>query len=358
MKNLRLFATDGFEDFAKKVAKNLGISLTCRQEKIFVDGEPYIKSAIGREGNVRASDCYIISSLFSDSKQSVNDKFLKLLFFAGSLKDAGASRITAIVPYLAYQRQDRKTESRAGIYTSYSARLLETMHFDRLITMDVHNLAATQSAMSMRVLFDNLEARKCLADFVCGGYDKDGILIEDHLSNSLYQEYVLEKKEPDVVVLAPDSGGLGRAKKFRNELESRLYLQNKIPVVHLDKERKQTGELNENSAEISGDVNNKKIIIYDDIISSGSTIKLCCEAIKKYGGELWAVCATHGIFTDKSNDNLKEVPRLVITDTVPPFRLTKDLWKNKLHICKTTQLFAEAIRRTHYEGGSISELLD
>lgn len=358
MKNLRLFGMDGFEDFARKVAKNLGIPLTSRQEKTFVDGEPYIKSIVGREGNVRACDCYIINSLFSDSKQSVNDKFLKLLFFAGSLQDAGAARVTLVVPYLAYQRQDRKTESRAGIYTSYSARLLETMHCDRLITMDVHNLAATQSAMSMRVLFDNLEARKPLADFVCGGYDKDGILIEDHVHNSLYQDFILDKKEPDIVVLAPDGGGLGRAKKFRNELESRLNLPNKIPVVHLDKERKTTGELNENSGEINGNIENKRIIIYDDIISSGGTIKLCCDAVKKYGGEVWAVCATHGIFTEKSNDNLKEVPRLIVTDTVPPVKLNKDLWKHKLHICKTTSIFAEAIRRTHYEGGSISELLD
>jgi ribose-phosphate pyrophosphokinase len=358
MKNLRLFGMDGFEEFARKVAKNLGVSLTSRQEKTFVDGEPYIKSSVGREGNVRAADCYIINSLFSDNKQSVNDKFLKLLFFAGSLKDAGAARITLVVPYLAYQRQDRKTESRAGIYTSYSAKLLETMHCDRLITMDVHNLAATQSAMGMRVLFDNLEAKKPLADFVCGGYDKDGILIEDHVLNSLYQDFVVDKKNPDIVVLAPDSGGLGRAKRFRNELETRLDLSNRIPVVHLDKERKSTGELNEKSGEINGDIENKRIIIYDDIISSGGTIKLCCDAVKKYGGEIWAVCATHGIFTDKSNENLKDIPRLIVTDTVPPFRLIREQWKNKLYICKTTQLFAEAIRRTHYEGGSISELLD
>jgi len=358
MKNLRLFGVDGYEDFARKVAKSLGVQLTPRQEKTFVDGEPYIKSTVGREGNVRASDCYIISSLFSDNKQSVNDKFIKLLFFAGSLQDAGASRITLVVPYLAYQRQDRKTESRAGIYTSYSAKLLETMHFTRLITMDVHNLSATQSAMSMRVLFDNLEAKKTLADFVCGGYDKDGIMIEDSVSGFLYQDFVLNKKESDIVVLAPDSGGLGRAKKFRNELESRLNLQNKIPVVHLDKERNPSGDLKESGGEISGDIKEKRIIIYDDIIASGGTIKLCCDAVKKYGGEVWAVCATHGVFTEKSNENLKDVPRLIVTDTVPPLKLIKDQWRGRLHVCKTVSLFAEAIRRTHYEGGSISELLD
>lgn len=357
MKNLRLFGTDGFEDFARKVAKSIGTTLTQRQEKLFCDDEPYIKSSTGREGNVRNADCYIIGSLFSDNKQSVNDKFVKLLFFSGSLKDAGAARITLVLPYLAYQRQDRKTESRAGIYTSYSSRLLETMQVDRLITMDVHNLAATQSAMSMRVLFDNLEAKNPLADFICGGYDKEGMSIDYHVPNPLFKDFVIDSKENDIVILAPDSGGLGRAKKFRNEIENRLKLNNKIPVLHLDKERKASGEL-KNSGEINGDVAGKRVIVYDDIIASGGTIKLCCEAVKKYGGEIWAVCATHGIFTEKANENLKSVDRLVVTDTVLPINLNKEEWKNRLFICRTTQLFAEAIKRTHYEGGSISELLE
>lgn len=357
MKNLRLFGTDGFDEFAKKVARSIGTNLTQRQEKLFHDGEPYIKSATGREGNVRSADCYILGSLFTDNKQSVNDKFIKMLFFAGSLKDAGAARITLVIPYLAYQRQDRKTESRAGIYTSYSARLLETMRVDRLITMDVHNLAATQSAMSMRVLFDNLEAKNPLADFVCGGYDKDGIPIDYHVPEPLFKDFVINKKESDIIILAPDSGGLGRAKKFRNEIENRLQLNNKIPVLHLDKERKPTGELKD-SGEINGDVTDKRIIIYDDIISSGSTIKLCCKTVEKYGGKVWAVCATHGIFTERANENLKDVERLVVTDSVNPVNLLKDEWRNRLFICKTTQMFAEAIKRTHYEGGSISELLD
>ncbi len=358
MKNLRLFGLDGFDGYARQIAKCLGVRLTPRQEKIFCDGEPYIKSIVGAEGNVRAKDCYIINSLFSDETQSVNDKFIKMLYFAGSLKDAGAERITLIVPFLAYQRQDRKTESRAGIYTTYSAKLLETMCVDRLITMDVHNLAATQSAMSMRVLFDNLESKKSLADFICGGYDKDGSPIEHKLPNCLYKEYVLEKKIPDIVILSPDSGGVSRAKRFRNELELRLDLQNTIPVVHLDKERKSTGELDSTKGIINADIKDKKIIIYDDIIASGGTIKLCQESVEKYGGEVYAVCASHGIFTEKSNFNLSKLERLVITDSIPPVRLDLDQWKNKLFICKTSPLFAEAIRRTHYEGGSISELLE
>jgi ribose-phosphate pyrophosphokinase len=353
MKNIRIFAMDGFEEFARRVARDLGISLTPRQEKTFADGEPYIKSATGKEGNVRAADCYIICSLFSDKNQSVNDKFIKVLFFAGSLKDASAARITLVAPYLSYQRQDRKTESRAGIYTSYTAKLLKSMKIDRLITMDVHNLAATQSALSMSVLFDNLEAKNRLCDFICGGIDKHGMTIDNHLPNPL-----CEYGNCEVVVLAPDSGGVGRAKRFRNELEKRLDLENKIPVLHLDKERNASGELKTKQGEINGDVRDKKVIIYDDIIASGSTIQLCCNAVKNYGGEVWAVCATHGILSEKSVSNLIDIDKIILTDTIQIPRNIKEELKNKLFICNTTQLFAEAIKRTHYEGGSITELLD
>lgn len=358
MKNLRLFGTDGTEEFAARVAKYLGQPLTQRTERLFSDAEPYIKSVGGPSGNVRASDCYIISSLFSDDRQSVNDKFVKALFFAGSLKDASASRVTLVLPYLAYQRQDRKTESRAGIYTAYTAKLLAAMQVDRVITMDVHNLAATQSAMSMTVRFDNLEAKNLLADFICGGKDRDGLQIDRFLPEPLS-----ESIDDDIVVLAPDSGGVGRAKRFRNALETRLKLSNKIPVVHLDKERKASGELTKRRAEVSGNVKGKRVIVYDDMIASGGTIQMCEQSVTENGGVVWAVCATHGLFTPGSDgttasETLKNIPRLIVTDTVPPFRLPPSEWEGRLHICRTTDVFAEAIRRTHYEGGSISELLE
>ena len=164
MQDLRLFAVNGTNDYGNRIARRLGIPLTPRKEKLFGDGEPYIKSAVGREGNVRNCECFVICSLFTDKEQSVNDKFVKLLFFAGSLKDASAKRVTLVCPYLSYQRQDRKTESRAGVYTKYTAMLMEAVEVDRLITMDVHNLSAFQS--SCRFPVDNLESRNLLADFL------------------------------------------------------------------------------------------------------------------------------------------------------------------------------------------------
>jgi ribose-phosphate pyrophosphokinase len=347
MQDIRLFGVNGTEDYAKCIARQIGQPLTPRVEKLFGDGEPYIKSVVGEKGNVRNCDCYIICSLFSDPNQSVNDKLVKLLFFTGSLKDASARRVTLVIPYLAYQRQDRKTESRAGIYTKYLAMLMERAGADRLVTMDVHNLAAFQS--SMRFPVDNLEARNLLADFLCGGSDrKHDLPIENHIPNPLFEH------RENLAVLSPDSGGLQRCRLFRDALQRRLNID--IDVFYLDKERdKQTGEVK--GGRISGDIKGKKIIVYDDMIASGGTVELCDETVKGLGGEVWAVCATHGIFTGKASERLQNIQRLVVTDTIPSFRLPKDDWKDRLYVVRTTGMFAEAIRCTYY-GGSISELLD
>jgi ribose-phosphate pyrophosphokinase len=104
-------------------------------------------------------------------------------------------------------------------------------------------------------------------------------------------------------------------------------------------------------------VKGKRVIILDDMISTGGTIRVCAEAVEKHKGEVWAACATHGLFVGKSNKNLEGVPRLVVTDTIKPFRLDPEKWDGRLFVIPTAMMFAQAIRRTHEEGGSISDLL-
>jgi ribose-phosphate pyrophosphokinase len=346
MKNIRIFGMEGSKCYASRVARFLGLKLTPTIEKTFADGEPYIKSVAGLEGNVRGCDCYIICSLFSNTIQSVNDKFVKLLYFVGSLQDASAERVTLICPYLSYQRQDRKTESRAGIYTKYSAQLLEAMSGNmrlRLITMDVHNLSAFQS--SVRYPVDHLEAKNLFADYLCGGTDRNGHAIEDHIPDPL------KVGEQNLVVLSPDAGGLARAKFFRSALERRLDLRNKIEALALDKERKEDGEVQ--GGHISGTVEGKKVIIYDDVIASGGTIELCSETVEKRGGEVWAICVSHFLPTETTKENLSRLKRIVITNTIPT---SLDGWDDRLFVVKTEEMFAESICCTYY-GGSISELL-
>lgn len=330
--SLKVFGLNGSKNFAEQVCKYLSIPLAHHVEKDFEDSELYARAG----ENVRGSDVYVIHSLYGDNHMSAGEKLTSLAFFCGSLKDASASRVTVVTPYLAYARQDRKTESRAPIGTKYVAQILESMGVQRLLTMDVHNLAAFQNAF--RIPTDNLEAKL------------------------LFVNYFAEQKDlpNNLIVLSPDSGGMHRARRFRESLEKRLSKINQIGIAYLDKERiAATGALK--GDKIIGDVKDKNVIIIDDMIASGSTIKKSAEAIAAHGGQVYAVCATHGLFIGEAPENLKGIPNIVIADTVPPFRMMEpdvdDSIQKALRTIPTAELFANAIRRNH-DGDSISQLLE
>ena len=116
---------------------------------------------------------------------------------------------------------------------------------------------------------------------------------------------------------------MGRAKRFRNSLEKRLHVGNQIDVVYLDKERVSGNEVI--ASKVVGNVEGKRVIILDDLISSGSTISVATRAVEKHGGEVWAACATHGLFVGRATENLQGVKRLVIADTIQPFRLDRQI---------------------------------
>lgn len=342
MRDVVIFGLDASEAYAQRVARHLDLTPSSHTDQNFDDGEGYIKSNV----NVRGKHVYVIHSLYSDNKNTAGAKLFKLYMFLCSLRDASAGTVTVICPYMAYARQDRKTESRAPIATKYVAQLLEAAKIDRFITIDVHNLSAMQN--SFRVPTDHLEAKNLLADFLCGGTGGDGLPIENHVPGPLADN------PQDIAILSPDSGGLGRCRRFRNSLEKRLKLSNKIPVHTLDKER---SENKVKGGRIDGDITGKKVIIFDDMISTASTMRLCIETIEKQGGQLWAACASHGIFVGDAAKHLKNVPRLIVTDTIPPFRMSKEEWAGRLFVISTTKLVAQTIKRT-FENGSISALLE
>lgn len=194
MHNLRVFGMNASHKYAEVIADHLDVGLSKHVEKYFPDKEPYVRA----DENVRGCDVFIIQSLYSDENESVNDKFLKLLFFIGSLWDASAERITLVAPYLPYQRQDRKTESRAGIHTKYTAMLLEQMMLSRVLTMDVHSLKVYQNDLRCRT--DHLEAKNLLVECVANE---------------------LRNHTADIAVLSPDSGGTERAERFRKKLAAK-----------------------------------------------------------------------------------------------------------------------------------------
>lgn len=336
MRPFKIFGLNSSKYYAESVCKLLGIDLSPHEEELFEDGESYLKAEDGPKGNVRGHDVFVIQSLFSDEKESVNDKLVKLCMFCGSLKDASAHEVIPILPYLAYSRQDRKTASRAPITTKYVARMLEANYIDRVLLTDVHNLAAEQNCFNVPI--DVLEVKNLFAEWFARNLIATGI--------------------QKVKVLSPDSGGLGRCERFRNALLRNLHIMGSsiddIEIVVFDKVRIKNQVV---GSRIIGDVNDADVIAYDDMISTGSTMKKACNAVKEQKGRLYAICATHGLFCGKANEILSELDtNIVIGDTVRPWRLTEEN-KKKLHIIDTTKMVSEAIRRIHNGSGSISELL-
>jgi ribose-phosphate pyrophosphokinase len=271
----------------------------------------------------------VIQSLYGDDTQSVNDKLCRLLFFIGALKDAAADRVTAVIPYLCYARKDRKTQTRDPVTTRYVASLFEAVGTDRVITLDVHNLAAFQNAF--RCATDHLDARK---------------IFVEHFKALLPDE--------DLLVLSPDVGGMKRADAFRDALARSM--NRGIPTGFMEKQRAR-GVVSGES--LFADVKGRTVIIIDDLISTGTTISRAAKACRAAGAKRIYVAATHGVFNAKANDVIADpvFEKVVITDSLPPFRLRAELVAEKLVLLDSAALFAAAIERLH-TGGSLVALLE
>lgn len=333
LKNDQLFGRQVVEKLNKN--RNFNVRLSEHEEYCFDDGECYIAPRGGIKDNVRGCDVFVISSIYSDEHESVNDKIMKASILCGALRDASASRITLVAPYYAYARQDRKTTSRAPITTKYLARIFQGMWVERLLTIDVHNPTAIQNAF--HIPCDLLEANRLFAGHI----------------KKLVQEEGIDSKS--LTILSPDSGGLGRARKFRKIIADSLKVD--VGIACLDKIH-QGSEIT--GYDIMGQVQDKNVIIYDDMVSSAKTASECVRACfpeVNRAKSVIGLCATHGLFVGEANENLMKanLPRIMIGDTVRPYRLSSENL-SKLTIINTTELFAEAIARIHHSE-SISDLL-
>jgi ribose-phosphate pyrophosphokinase len=320
-----VFALEASRGFGEAVARGLGSALAAHEEREFEDGEHKTRSLV----NVRGRDVYVIQSLYGDATQSVNDKLCRLLFFLGALKDAAAARVTAIVPYLAYARKDRRTKPRDPVTTRYVASLFEAVGTDCVVTLDVHNLAAYENAFRCRTV--HLEAA---ALFVAH--------LEALLGNT------------DVTVVSPDAGGIKRAEAFRQRLAAAL--QRPIGAAFAEKYRS-SGVLSGEA--LIGDVRGRVALIVDDLISAGNTIARAALACRERGAARVLAVASHGVFAHAANAVLgaSDIERIVVTDSIAPLRVIDARLKSMLTQVSAAGLFAEAIRRLH-GGGSIVELLN
>jgi ribose-phosphate pyrophosphokinase len=322
---LVLFVLKSSRAFGGELSLQLGVEPSPHEEQEFEDGEHKARPLI----SVRGRNVFVLQALYADFQQSGNDKLCRLLFFIGALKDAAAARVTAVVPYLAYARKDRKTKPRDPITTRYVAALFEAVGTDAIVTLDVHNLAAFQNAF--RCQTEHLEANT---------------LFVEHFAPML--------KESEVVIVSPDAGGIKRAERLR-QLLSRV-LGKPVGAAIAEKYRSLgvvTGDM------VVGEVKGKSALIVDDLISTGTTIARTARACHALGATRVFAAATHGLFMEGAEAALSEptLERIVVTDTVPPFRLKDGAVKAKLTVLASTPLFAKAIDRLH-TCGSITDLLE
>jgi len=315
--SIRLFAPSESRPFGRAVAAALDTELDAHHEETFTDGEHEMRPEV----NARGRDAFVIQSLYADEDWSVNDKVCRLLFLLGALRDASARRVTAVVPYLCYQRKDRKTQPRGPVTTRYLAGMFEAVGVDRVLTMDVHNLAALQNAFRVRT--EHLEGR------------------------SLFVNELAEKlSDEDVVVVSPDEGGVKRAAKFADGIGQAIGRE--VQTAFVEKVREDGEEVS--GGTLVGSVDGRVALVVDDLVSTGGTITQAAEACAREGARtVWGV-VTHGLFVGAANDRIADsaLDALYVTNTIRPNRL-EGAAAACLSVCDAAPRFAAAIQAIHTE---------
>ena len=307
-----LFALEGSQEFGQTLASQLGITLADQENRAFDDGEHKSRPL----ANVRGRDVYVLHTLFGEEAFSANDKLLRLLFFIATVKDAGAKSVTALLPYLAYARKDRRAKSQDPVTTRYVAQLFEAMGVDCVVTLEIHNQGAFDNAFRCRTM--HLEAHSLFVN-----------AIRDQVGN-----------EP-VVIVSPDAGGTKRVDRFRDAWEDSAGEQ--PPTAFLEKRRdngKVTGDA------VVGDMTSKVAIIVDDMVASGTTLLRAAEACKNKGATRVFGVITHALFGPGSEQLYRAgaMDQLFITDSVTPQRKPEGQGQSQVTTIPVAGLFAQAVR--------------
>jgi ribose-phosphate pyrophosphokinase len=308
---LKLFAGNSNPKLAESIARWMGIPTGAAMVSAFSDGEIQVEF---RE-NVRGMDVFVIQS----TCRPVNDHILELLVMIDALKRASTSRITAVIPYYGYARQDRKVASRAPITAKLIANLITAAGADRVLTIDLH---AGQIQGFFDIPVDNLYAAVTLAEAIKN----------NHLAN-------------ESMVVSPDAGGVERARDFAKRLGSSLAI--------IDKRRAKPNEAE--VMHVIGDVEGKDCIIVDDMVDTAGTLVKGAVALQQSGARNIYACCTHAVLSGEAVDKLNNSPieRVYVTDTIPLDE--KVAACPKLQVQSMAPLLGEAISRIHREV-SLSEL--
>ena len=309
-RELKLFSGTANPALAREMGQYLDIPVGEATVSSFSDGEIRVKI----EENVRGADVFVVQSCC----QPVNDSIMELLIMIDALKRSSASRITAVIPYFGYARQDRKDQPRVPISAKLVADLITTAGTDRVLTMDLH---AGQIQGFFNIPVDHLYAAPVLLD------------------------YITKKQIADLVVVSPDAGGVERARAIAKRMQASLAI--------IDKRRE--GPNQAQIMNIIGDVEGRSALLLDDMIDTAGTIVQGAQACAEKGArQVWTAC-THAVLSGPALDRLQQssLTEVVVTNTIP--LKGKELTCPKLQVLSVAALLGEAIARIHSEE-SVSSL--
>ncbi len=297
---------------ASAIARSAGVDVTSCDVRRYSDGELSVE--IGE--NVRGHDVFVVQSTSTPG----NDHLMELLMIMDALKRASAERITAVLPYFGYARQDRKPRPRVPITAKLVSDLIVTAGADRVLTMDLH---ADQIMGFFNIPVDNLYARPVLLSYITEKYDGE-----------------------DFCIVSPDAGGVSRARAYAKRLDATLAI--------IDKRRSQPNEVAE--MHVVGEVRDKLAIIVDDMVDTGGTLMKAADALLEHGAKKVLACCTHPVLTGQAKDRLpnSNVKQVIVSDTIYHADLPSGAGSCFVKL-SVAPLIGEAIRRIH-DDDSVSVL--
>ena len=310
--NLKIFSGSSNVGLASAVCKYLEIPLGGASIDNFPDGEKVIRI----EDDVRGRDCFVIQS----TCRPVDEYLMELLIYLDCLRRASANRVTAVIPYFGYARQDRKAEGRVPITAKLVANIITTAGADRVLAIDLH-------AQQLQGFFD---------------------IPVDHLTGELVlSRYFRNKKISKLTIVSPDVGNMKTASKYAS------HLGGELAIVH--KKRVSGSEVD--AQEVIGEVDGRNILMCDDIIATAGTLCSAAKLVKERGAKKIYVGATHGVLTVKALEHLEKAPieEVVVTDTIPLTEEAKNF--GRIKVLSVSTMLGEAIKRIH-RNESISDLFN
>jgi len=310
--NLKVFSGSSNPALAQEVCRYLEMPLGGAKIDRFPDGEKLIRI----EDNVRGRDCFVIQS----TCHPVDEHLVELLIYLDCLRRASAKRITAVIPYFGYARQDRKDEGRVPITAKLMANIITAAGADRVLAIDLHT-------QQLQGFFD---------------------IPVDHLTGELVLcKYFRDKKIENLAVVSPDVGNIKMAARYVGSLGGDLA------IVY--KKRVSGSEVR--AAEVIGEVEGRNILMCDDIVATAGTVCSAARLIKERGAKKICICATHGVFAGEALKKLKQAPidEIVVTDTIP--LSTEAQRMGKVRVLTVASMLGEAIKRTH-RNESISSMFN